>query len=70
MRGRWWKQQHGKPRLAARAKPDPREGQAGPDGVAERPVVAEMPGNAGGAKGPRFERSVERRKGPWGLMEV
>ena len=56
--------------MAARAEPDPREGQAGPGGVAERPVVAGMPGNAGGAKGPRFERSVERRKGPWGLAEA
>ena len=28
------------------------EGQAGPTGVAERPVVPMKPGNAGGGKGP------------------
>jgi hypothetical protein len=34
------------------AQPDSREGQAGPNGVAERPVVVKKPGNADGAKGP------------------
>ncbi len=34
------------------AQPDSREGQAGPYGVAERPVVARKLGNASGAKGP------------------
>ncbi len=33
-------------------QPDSREGQAGPYGVAERPVVARKLGNASGAKGP------------------
>ena len=33
-------------------QPDAREGQAGPRGVAERPVVPMKPGNAGGGKGP------------------
>jgi hypothetical protein len=33
-------------------QPDAREGQAGPCGVTERPVVVMKPGNAGGAKGP------------------
>ncbi len=39
-------------------QPDSREGQAGPDGVAERPVVVRKPGNAGGAKGPWFKVNV------------
>lgn len=34
------------------SQPDSREGPAGPNGVAERPVVVPKPGNAGGAKGP------------------
>ena len=33
-------------------QPDAREGQAGPCGVTERPVVVMKPGNSGGAKGP------------------
>ena len=33
-------------------QPDSGDGQAGPRGVAERPVVVMKPGNAGGAKGP------------------
>ena len=36
----------------------PRERQAEPLRVAERPVVARKPGNAGGAKGPWFRVSV------------
>ena len=39
-------------------QPESREGQAGPVGVAERPVVLRKPGNAGGGKGPWFESSV------------
>ena len=42
------------------AQPDSREGQAGPNGVAERPVVVRKPGNAGGAKGPWVKVSVRR----------
>ena len=55
--------QHGKP-LSAEARdlqPDAREGQAGPTGVADRPVVPTKPGNAGGGKGPEFK--TERPKG-------
>ena len=33
------------------------------DGVAERPVVPRKPGNAGGGKGPQFERGARRRRG-------
>ncbi len=46
--------EHGKPHaVAARDRqPDSGDGQAGLHGVAERPVVALKPGNAGGAKGP------------------
>ncbi len=40
------------------AQPDSREGQAGPTGVAERPVVVVKPGNAGGAKGPWVKVNV------------
>jgi RNA-directed DNA polymerase len=49
--------QHGKPPLvAARGlQPDSREGQDGPSGVAERPVVPRTPGNAGRGKGPWFQ---------------
>ena len=46
--------QHGKPQ-AVRVRdpqPDAREGQAGPPGVAERPVVPLTPGNSGRGKGP------------------
>lgn len=39
-------------------QPDAREGQAGPYGVADRPVVVTKPGNAGGAKGPEFKVNV------------
>jgi hypothetical protein len=54
--------QHGKP-LSAEARdlqPDAREGQAGPGGVADRPVVPPTPGNAGRGKGPEFKTSVTR----------
>jgi hypothetical protein len=53
--------QHGKPcTVEARdLQLATREGQAGPCGVAERPVVPEKPGNAGGGKGPQFKVSAE-----------
>jgi hypothetical protein len=61
--------QHGKPEAvkARDLQPDAREGQAGPHRVAERPVVARRPGNAGGAKGPWFKVSAERGEdhGDW-----
>ena len=44
---------HGKPRRwHGTCPPAVCEGQAGPYGVAERPVVLMKPGNAGGGKGP------------------
>jgi len=57
---RW---QHGKPHpvVARDHQPDSREGQAGLDGVAERPVLLEKPGNAGEGKGPWFK--VNARSG-------
>ena len=39
-------------------QPDAREGQAGPPGESERPIVPSKPGNAGGGKGPRFKVNV------------
>lgn len=51
--------QHGKPhREAGNGQPDAREGQAGPDGVAERSVVPMNSGNSEGGKGPQFEVSA------------
>jgi hypothetical protein len=52
--------QHGKPRRveARDLQLDSREGQAGPVGVAEGPVLPGKPGNAGGGKGPWFKVSV------------
>ena len=45
-------------------QPDAREGQAGPDRVAERLVVPLKPDNAGGGKEPWFEVRVdELRRG-------
>ena len=54
--------QHGKPHSAETRdlQPDAREGQAGPGGVADRPVVPRKPGNSGGGKGPEFKNSVPR----------
>src|SRR3954464_2771605 len=54
--------QHGKPRAVGvrDSQPDAREGQAGPTGVADRPVVPRTPGNAGRGKGPEFKTSVRR----------
>ena len=52
--------QHGKPQAAVWGhQPAAREGQAVPLGVAERPVVPEKPGNAGGGKGPWFKGNVK-----------
>src|SRR3954471_7838688 len=41
-------------------RPEAREGQAGPPGVADRPAVPSRPGNSGGGKGPEFKGSVRR----------
>src|SRR5262245_49610507 len=41
-------------------QPRTSEGQVGPPEVAERPVGAKRPGNAGGAKGPQFKVDVTR----------
>ena len=54
--------QHGKP-LPAEARdlqPDAREGQAGPEGVADRLVVPSKPVNPGGGKGPEFKTDVRK----------
>ena len=52
--------QHGKPHGVVRDdQPDAREGQAGPCGVADRPVVPRKPGNAGEGKGPDFGSASE-----------
>jgi hypothetical protein len=44
-------------------QPVTRESQAGPIGVAERPVVPLKPGNAGGGKGPRLKGDARSDKG-------
>jgi hypothetical protein len=41
--------------LSAKDQPETREGQAGRDGVAERPVVPLKSGNTDGGKGPQFK---------------
>ncbi len=41
------------------SQPATRKGQAGPFGVADRPVVPRKPGNAGGGKGPWFKTTPE-----------
>jgi hypothetical protein len=54
--------QHGKP-LPAETRdlqPDAREGQAGPEGVADRLGVPRKPVNAGGGKGPEFKTDVRK----------
>jgi len=54
--------QHGRSRLAApreRGQPDTREGEAGPGGKSERPIVPWNPAKAGGGKGPWFKRTPE-----------
>jgi hypothetical protein len=46
-------------------QPDAREGQAGPHGESERPIVPRKSGNAGGGKGPPFKvnaRSSDSRE--------
>src|SRR6476660_4907420 len=45
-----------------RVQPDAREGQAGPRGESERPMVPSKPGNAGGGKGPQFKVNVRRNE--------
>lgn len=57
-------EQHGKPRALVKNQPDAREGQAGVHGVAEKAVVLEKPGNAGGGKGLQFKRKVRRNRKP------
>lgn len=54
--------QHGKPHLveARDLQPDAREGQAGPNGVADRLAVPMTPGNSGRGKGPEFKTSVTK----------
>ncbi len=47
----------------AQDQPDSREGQAGRDGVAERPVVPLKSGNADGGKGPQFKTNARSGKG-------
>jgi hypothetical protein len=49
----------GNPSGGCVTQPDAREGQAGPCGVSERPIVLSKPVNAGGGKGPRFKVNVE-----------
>ncbi len=58
--------QHGKSRRAIWRKldqPTTREGEVGPGGMAERPVLPKKPGNAGGGKGPWFKVNAGRSKG-------
>ena len=43
-------------------QPDAREGQAGPDRVAERLVIPLKPDNTGGGKEPQFKGNVARRR--------
>jgi hypothetical protein len=43
-------------------RPEAREGQAGPDRVAERPAVPLKPGNAGRGKGPQFKDNAARQR--------
>jgi hypothetical protein len=55
---RW---QHGKPDgvFGRDDQPEAGDGQRGRCGVAERPVLLEKPGNAGGGKGPWFKTGAE-----------
>jgi len=43
-------------------QPDAREGQAGPGGESERPIVPLKPRKRGGGKGPRFRENAESGK--------
>src|ERR1035441_1538171 len=45
-------------------QPAARERQAGPYGVAERPVLPRKPGNAGGGKGAQLKTNATSNKGP------
>jgi len=57
--------QHGKPqRWSIEDQPAARERQAGPSGVAERPVLPMKPGNAGGGKGPQLKGDATSDEGP------
>ena len=53
-------------------QPALREEQAGPYGVADRPVVLLMPGNAGGGKGPDFCRVTgsDQESGDWRCLST
>jgi hypothetical protein len=52
-------------RLGKQARqPVAREGRTGLDGMAERSVVLEKPGNAGGGKGPWFKSNARGRQKP------
>ena len=53
----------GSPDGGAHAPTGKPRGPAWAGGVTERPVVPEKPGNAGGGKGPQFERGATRRQG-------
>ena len=54
------------------SQPELREEQAGPYGVADRPVVLLMPGNAGGRKGPDFCRVTgsDQESGDWQCLST
>ena len=55
--------QHGKPLgVISDDQPEAREGQSGRLGVAERFVVPEKLGNAGGGKGPQFKTDARVAK--------
>ncbi len=60
-RRRW---QHGKPDAVDGRddQPEAGDGQRGRYGVAERLVMLEKPGNAGGGKGPQFKTGTESGK--------
>ena len=49
--------------IAVGDQPATRERQAGPSGVAERPVVPMKPGNAGGGKGPQLKGNARSDEG-------
>jgi hypothetical protein len=54
--------QHVKPQVveARDLQRDAREGQTGPPGVTDRPVVPARPGNSGRGKGPEFKTNVRK----------
>ena len=61
-----WQQEIGRntgdPKRWSQDQPDAREGQAGPLGESDRPIVPSKPGNAGGGKEPDFGCVVEGAK--------